>query len=113
MAARCGMASPLKATARSITSAAGGEFSALPLHAVNHGQRKVQALVGNERRRRRHWIGTPQHRERRLIEGRIARALTDRCRNYVADAIEREADFDPGATRHACGWIALEALEMR
>ena len=48
---------------------------ALALDAEDHRQGEGQAFVGDDGRRHRHRVGAPHHRQRRLVERCIARAL--------------------------------------
>ena len=87
--------------------------SALGLDAEDHRQGEGQAFVGDDRRRHRHRIGAPHHRQRRLVEGRIARALFDIGREHVAQAVEREANLDLGGFLLPFLRVALVLVEMR
>src|SRR5882724_11730916 len=83
------------------------------LDAENHRHGKTQAIVRDQRRRRRHRIGAPHHRQRRFIEHGIARTLFNRRRQHVAEPVEREANVDFGGLLLAFRWIALVLVEMR
>ena len=77
------------------------------------GKVKVRPSSAIDRRWHRHRIGAPHHRQRRLVEGRIARALFDIGREHVAHAVEREANLDLGGFLLPFLRIALVLVEMR
>ena len=49
----------------------------LPLTLKITGKRKIQAFVGDQRRRLRHRVGALQHGERGFVEGGVAGSLDD------------------------------------
>src|SRR5882672_3790728 len=83
------------------------------LDAENHRHGKAQAIVRDQRRRRRHRIGSPHHRQRRFVKNSIARTLFNRRRQHVTQPVEREADVDFGGLLLPFRWIALVLVEMR
>src|SRR5882762_3929292 len=82
------------------------ETLAPPLDPEDDRQGEIQSLIGDQRRRLRHWIGTPYHGKRGLVESRIARSLDDAGRQNMAHPVKREADNDFGALLRALRRIA-------
>ena len=70
------------------------QLQPLPLTRKITGKVKVSPSSAINRRWHRHRIGAPHHRQRGLVEGRIARAFFDIGREHVAHAVEREANLD-------------------
>src|SRR5215831_11529248 len=60
----------------------------------DHRDSEYEAVISDQRRRRRQWIRPLQHVERPLIEGRIPGSFHTPARNEMAFPIQLEADDD-------------------
>ena len=85
---------------------------ALALHAEDHRQRKAQAFVRDQRRRRRHRVGALDHRDRGVIKGRIARALFNVVESTWPSRSSVKLTWISADFKRALGRIALVLVEM-
>ena len=82
------------------------------LRAKEDGQGEAQPVLHDHHRRRRHRVRAPDHRHRRIVEGRIARPSDDARRQDAARLVELEAHEDFRGLCRPVRRIALVPVEV-